>query len=101
MTTTDPDQKKSLWNSLRSFSPAQRQTLPRLLTKKDRVLLSIFFITFVASFGYALYSLINQYSVPVPAEGGVLREGIIGIPRFINPLLARYYPLERRNISYR
>ncbi len=88
METTDFEQKKSLWNSLRSFSPAQRQTLPRLLTKRDRVLLLIFCATFITSFGYALYSLTNQYSVPVPARGGSLREGIIGIPRFINPLLA-------------
>ena len=88
METTDSDQKKHFWASYRAFSPAQRQILPRLLTKKDRVFLLIFLITFIVSFGYAAYSLILRYSVPVPAEGGILREGVIGIPRFVNPLLA-------------
>src|SRR3989338_5430411 len=88
METTDSEQKYSLWTSLRSFSPVQRRILPRLLSKRDRILLSIFFVTFVVSFGYGMHSLTNQYSVAVPAEGGSLREGIIGIPRFINPLLA-------------
>ena len=88
METTDFEQKKSLWILLRSFSPAQRQILPRLLTKKDRILLLIFFTTFIISFGYGVRSLANQYSVPIPTGGGSLREGIIGIPRFINPLLA-------------
>ncbi|OGZ56615.1 MAG: hypothetical protein A3H64_00835 [Candidatus Ryanbacteria bacterium RIFCSPLOWO2_02_FULL_45_11c] len=88
METTDSEQKYSLWASYRSFSPAQRQTLPRLLTKKDRVLLLIFFTAFIVSFTYGAYSLTDRYSIAVPAEGGALREGIIGIPRFINPLLA-------------
>lgn len=48
----------------------------------------VFFTTLIISFVYGAYSLIDRYSVAVPAEGGALREGIIGIPRFINPLLA-------------
>lgn len=81
-------EKKSLWSLLRSFSPAQRRILPRLLTKKDRVFLLVFFLVFLVSFWYGMQSLINMYSVPVPSQGGSIREGIIGIPRFINPLLA-------------
>ena len=34
-------------------------------------------------------SISRQFSVPVPAFGGTLREGILGSPRFINPLLAQ------------
>ena len=71
-----------------SFSPAERQALPRLLTKRDRVFLFLLVITLIVSLGYGIYSLADRYSVPVPAEGGTLREGIIGIPRFLNPLLA-------------
>lgn len=82
------DQKFSLWASLRSLSPAQRRVLPRLLTKRDRILFFAFSMMFVLSIAYAAYALINRYSVPVPTEGGTLQEGIVGIPRFINPLLA-------------
>ncbi|TSC71151.1 MAG: hypothetical protein G01um101470_730 [Parcubacteria group bacterium Gr01-1014_70] len=88
MQPTDTDQKPSLWMSLRSLSPTQRSVLPRLFTRRDRVLFLLFSISFIASLGYAAYSLAERYSVAVPTEGGIIREGIIGIPRFINPLLA-------------
>ncbi|OGZ46000.1 MAG: hypothetical protein A3J54_02100 [Candidatus Ryanbacteria bacterium RIFCSPHIGHO2_02_FULL_45_13b] len=88
MKRTDSEEKKLIWTLLRSFSPAQRRILPRLLSKRDRILLLVLFAVFVISFGYGANSLINRYSVPIPAKGGILREGIIGIPRFINPLLA-------------
>lgn len=32
--------------------------------------------------------LSNQYTVEIPAYGGTLREGVIGLPRSINPVLA-------------
>lgn len=35
-----------------------------------------------------LYEVNKNYSTQVPANGGVLKEGIIGTPRFINPILA-------------
>ncbi len=35
-----------------------------------------------------LVTLNNRLLVTVPASGGVLREGVIGAPRFINPILA-------------
>ncbi|MBI2020893.1 ABC transporter substrate-binding protein [Candidatus Giovannonibacteria bacterium] len=47
-------------------------------------------------FSIALVSLLGilsefskKYSVEIPAPGGTLREGAIGAPRFINPLLAQ------------
>ena len=41
----------------------------------------------VSSFGL-LYLLNESLLVTVPAGGGVLKEGIVGSPRFINPVLA-------------
>jgi ABC-type transport system substrate-binding protein len=35
-----------------------------------------------------LYSLSHSFEVQVPARGGSITEGVVGIPRFINPLLA-------------
>lgn len=43
----------------------------------------------LASFLGILSELAKKYGVETPAFGGTLREGIIGNPRFINPLLAQ------------
>lgn len=54
----------------------------------DRLLLrSLFFLTIFSGI-FFLYALNNDNSAPTPARGGVLTEGIVGIPRFINPALA-------------
>ena len=38
---------------------------------------------------FALLGIVNsKFLVSVPADGGTLREGVIGTPRFVNPLLA-------------
>lgn len=48
-----------------------------------------FFVTCAIISGIAIFSHINQsYMVSVPARGGSLTEGIVGTPRFINPVLA-------------
>lgn len=54
----------------------------------DRLLLrSLFFLTIFSGILF-LYSINQENSNPTPARGGVLTEGIVGIPRFINPALA-------------
>ena len=54
----------------------------------DRLLLrSLFFLTIFSGI-FFLYSINQENSNPTPARGGVLTEGIVGIPRFINPALA-------------
>jgi peptide/nickel transport system substrate-binding protein len=35
-----------------------------------------------------LFSVLRSYLVEVPAHGGTLTEGVLGSPRFVNPLLA-------------
>lgn len=54
----------------------------------DRVLLrSLFFIclAFVLTSGVVLSA---RYTEPTPVSGGTLIEGIVGVPRFVNPVLA-------------
>jgi peptide/nickel transport system substrate-binding protein len=47
-----------------------------------------FFVTlFVASGLYMAWRVNEAYLVQVPIRGGSLTEGIVGIPRFINPIL--------------
>lgn len=38
---------------------------------------------------YLLYTASMALSTPVPGYGGALREGIVGTPRFVNPILAQ------------
>lgn len=60
----------------RSFSVRQRLTLYGFL------IISVIAITIF------WWQVNNEYLVEVPASGGSLTEGIVGAPRFINPLLA-------------
>jgi peptide/nickel transport system substrate-binding protein len=48
-----------------------------------------FFAACAAVSGIAIFSHINQsYMISIPARGGSFSEGIVGTPRFINPVLA-------------
>ncbi|MDO8183657.1 MAG: ABC transporter substrate-binding protein [bacterium] len=55
---------------------------------KQQLILAGLAIIFVASLLGLLSYLNNQILTPMPGRGGTLTEGIIGTPRFINPLLA-------------
>ena len=52
------------------------------------VLIVLVLIALVSFLGI-LTELNKKYGVEIPAFGGTLREGILGNPRFINPLLAQ------------
>lgn len=49
-----------------------------------------YFLCFVFIFSgfYLLYKVNESYSIEVPAKGGEVVEGVIGVPRFLNPVLA-------------
>lgn len=63
--------------------------LPRVLNPKELVLFFVLVLLGIASILGMIRNVSRQFSVPVPAFGGTLREGILGSPRFINPLLAQ------------
>ncbi|MEK7560116.1 MAG: ABC transporter substrate-binding protein [Patescibacteria group bacterium] len=52
------------------------------------VLLALFIIALISFFGL-IFEINKKFSYEVPAFGGTLKEGIIGNPRFINPLFAQ------------
>ena len=56
--------------------------------QSDRFLLRVLFFSVLFSGIFLVYALNTTYSAPTPIDGGVLREGIVGTPRFINPTLA-------------
>lgn len=71
-------------NSLltRYFSFLQRRN------KGDRVIFHIALLAVVTSFFFVLYTANTQYLTSTPSSGGTLVEGIVGTPRFVNPVLA-------------
>ena len=54
----------------------------------EKLLFFAFSVVFLVSFLTIAWKVSDLYMVDVPAYGGTLTEGIIGTPRFINPVLA-------------
>jgi len=67
----------------------QLKYLPKVLSSKERKQLSILSLI-VATF--LVIFLVNGYflaTIPIPNSGGDYSEGLVGTPRFINPILAQ------------
>lgn len=60
----------------------------RYLKNELLVLLALVTIALVSFFG-VVFEINKKFSYEVPAFGGKLKDGIIGSPRFINPILAQ------------
>jgi len=54
----------------------------------DRLFLLILFFVSLAGLLMSIIAINNKYIAPTPVAGGVLIEGVVGVPRFINPVLA-------------
>ncbi|MCK4387066.1 MAG: hypothetical protein KAV41_03230, partial [Candidatus Pacebacteria bacterium] len=60
----------------------------RLFSLTEKIIFLFFALVFIAC-SLVLLNKINQsFLVEIPARGGSLTEGVIGSPRFINPILA-------------
>ncbi len=74
------------------YLPALRLSVIRkvfsLMGRKEKILLLTFITLAASSFLYSGGQLYAKFTDVQPAEGGTYREGIIGQPRLINPLLA-------------
>ena len=64
------------------------EDLYRAFSPSGRALFLFFTWTLVISSGFLIYTLNDRLLIAVPGYGGELSEGIIGSPRFINPVLA-------------
>lgn len=58
------------------------------LPKTKKMFFVLFFVIFLFSGIGSINAISNYFSVEKPAYGGTIREGILGTPRFINPVLA-------------
>jgi peptide/nickel transport system substrate-binding protein len=54
----------------------------------DSFVLRVLFFVMLFSGLWALIDLNTSLSSPTPISGGILREGLVGTPRFVNPTLA-------------
>lgn len=54
----------------------------------DRLLLRVLFFLVIGSLIWLAFSINSQQSALTPIRGGSMTEGIIGTPRFVNPVLA-------------
>ncbi|MBU3918556.1 peptidoglycan-binding protein [Patescibacteria group bacterium] len=60
--------------------------LPKILDKKERYIFSVLFLIFLISGIVLTINLWQTNTELIPANGGILREGVVGQPRFINPV---------------
>lgn len=60
----------------------------RTLSPGDRLIAGILSVITLATIFAGLIALQRSFLVEIPARGGSLIEGVVGTPRFINPLLA-------------
>jgi peptide/nickel transport system substrate-binding protein len=60
----------------------------RGLPPGDRLIAGVLGIIVVIACLVSLLALMRTFMVEVPAHGGTLTEGVVGAPRFVNPLLA-------------
>jgi peptide/nickel transport system substrate-binding protein len=83
-----PSSSNNLNQSSRWPSSFQWSQIFKILSKREKNLIFLCLFLFVASVGFVgfRYYLINTQTVP--SRGGSYSEGIIGAPRFLNPVLA-------------
>ena len=60
----------------------------RSMRPGDKLIAGVLAVLIVIAAGASLLSLSRSVMVKVPARGGSLHEGVVGTPRFVNPLLA-------------
>src|SRR5581483_8799299 len=80
-----------------SFS--QWKQLFKVLKKREKISLTIFFLIAIASLGFFVTSIYLDATKQVPALGGTYIEGVVGQPRFINPVYGETNDTDRTLID--
>jgi len=60
----------------------------KVITKKEKIAFFAFFLLALGSFAFLLLNFYFKNTEIAPARGGTYTEGVIGQPRFINPVYA-------------
>lgn len=64
-----------------------RAALLKLSAVERKIFVALCIVAAISGFGFLL-TLNARFSIEVPREGGILKEGVVGAPNFINPLFA-------------
>jgi ABC-type transport system substrate-binding protein len=77
--------------------PSKNQWLQffKILTKKEKIGFSLFSILFLASFSFLAIDFYYSKTKIAPARGGSYVEGVIGSPRFINPVYSQISEVDK------
>jgi peptide/nickel transport system substrate-binding protein len=85
----------SIYMQLKNFLKSIKDTKKADLTEsinnlkpKQFILFAISIITAIACLLFIVIKINNSLMVEIPKKGGSVKEGIVGIPSFINPVLA-------------
>lgn len=70
-----------------------------MLSRRERITLLVFFILAIGSLTFLVVNFYISNTNVVPAFGGVYTEGIIGQPRFINPIYGETNDIDRTLID--
>ncbi len=67
----------------------------KILKKEEKLYFFVLLALFLSSLGFLITSLYLENTMVVPAPGGKYIEGLIGSPRFINPIYATSYDVDK------
>ena len=84
-------------NRFPSFS--QWKQIFKVLKKKEKITLLTFFLLALVSFGFLTTNFYINNTKVAPASGGKYIEGIVGQPRFINPIYGETNDVDRTLID--
>jgi len=76
-------------------SKSQWRQFFKVLTKKEGIIFFIFLFLFFSSFLFLSINFYFKNTEIKPAEGGTYIEGIVGSPRYINPIYAEAFDVDR------
>lgn len=73
----------------------QWKKLPKVLNQNEKGVLFLFIGLALTSFVFLSVKFYFKHTSLVPAEGGIYKEGLVGQPRFINPVYAPLSEVDR------
>lgn len=76
-------------------SLAQWAKLPAILSRKERLALACLGFLFISSLLFLLNGAYKNYTVEIPATAGSFTEGLVGSPRFLNPVYSEASDIDR------
>ena len=83
-------ESKRRWPSLKQWIQ-----IGKVLTEKEKLILVIFLVLFLGSLSVLGSSFYYKNTEIKPADGGTYQEGLIGQPRFINPIYGAANDVDR------